>query len=230
LTVLAHSFKFKVDSEPPRLVLPVPALCASLRLDSGCSYSWYVREPLSDQEIPRPPPSESGSPSPIPGQIGNRGNGNLNWGSSDLGLSGWPTELATGHWQPPLTCVADRKSAFRGSKAAFGPPPDRVWYSQRMSIPDFPIFGQIGNRGFPDSRFWPTFESDGLRARAGWSFLRSYRQLQVLRPVNHPAPRRDALAGTGGRSRPLITVTLPSRLEDARALTVEPMVISFIRT
>jgi hypothetical protein len=147
-----------------------------------------------------------------------------------------------------------------------------------MSIPDFPIFGQIGNRGFPDSRLAKSgigdslipdfgrigdqgppppmnsrpnresgerelgvsgsgpFESDGFRARAGLSFLRgSYRQLQdqvqVLRPVNHPGPARDALpvAGTG-RSRPLITVTLPSRLEDARALTVEPMVISFIRS
>jgi hypothetical protein len=44
-----------------------------------------------------------------------------------------------------------------------------------MSIPDFPIFGQIGNRGFPDSRFWPNRESPipgqiGNRGDGNWGF------------------------------------------------------------
>ncbi len=63
------------------------------------------------------PNRESGIPSPIPGQIGNRGNGNWGFGPK-------PTELATGHWQPLtgklLTCVGGNQH-FRGSKAAFGP-------------------------------------------------------------------------------------------------------------
>ncbi len=84
-------------------------------------------------------------------------------GIGDLGL--WSTELATRHLQPLLTCVGGLKSAFSRIKGNIWPP-DRVWHSHGMSIPDLevgtrfsaksgigdsviPDFGRIGNRGFP---------------------------------------------------------------------------------
>jgi hypothetical protein len=99
------------------------------------------------------PKRELGIPARFPAKSGIGGTG-----IGDLGL--WRTELATSHWLPLLTCVGGRKSAFSRIKGNIWPP-DRhgVWYSHGMSIPDFPIFGQNGNRGFPHSRFWPNRES-----------------------------------------------------------------------
>jgi hypothetical protein len=69
----------------------------------------------------------------------------------------WPTELATSHWQPPLTCVEGRKSAFSRIKGNIWPP-DRVWYSHGMSIPDSRFSAKSGIGDVPDSRFWPNRE------------------------------------------------------------------------
>jgi hypothetical protein len=85
-------------------------------------------------------------------ESGNRGNGNWEFGP-----------LAHGSCNEPLAATADVRwrpeiGIFQGQRRHLAPP-DRVWYSHGMSISDFPIFGQIGNRGFPDSRFWPNRES-----------------------------------------------------------------------
>ena len=104
----------------------------------------------------------------------------------DLGLCG------TCHEQPLLTCVGGRKSAFSRIKGNIWPP-DRVWYSHGMSIPDFPIFGQIGDRGFPDSRFWPNREIRDL--------------------PRFPIPGQIGTGGNGNWGFPGLALSTPMRAE-----------------
>jgi hypothetical protein len=103
------------------------------------------------------PNRESGIPSPIPGQIGNRGNGNWGFGPLAHGTCHWhepPVAATDVRWRPEISIFEDQRQHLAPGSCLV-----RVHMRCHVSIPDFPIFGQIGNRGFPDSRIWPNRDS-----------------------------------------------------------------------
>ncbi len=108
--------------------------------------------------------AESGIGDSLPDSRPNRESGERELGISACGPR---FQLATSHWQPLLTCVGGRKSAFSSSriKGNIGPP-DRVWYSlahgMSLTWDEYPRFPDRPNREsgiprnlprFPDSRF-----------------------------------------------------------------------------
>jgi hypothetical protein len=100
----------------------------------------------------------------------------------ELGIwASGPRNLPLPH--EPLTAAADVRwrpeiSIFEDQRQHLAPGSCLVLHG--MSIPDFPIFGQIGNRGFPVSRFWPNRESG------------------VPSPIPGGNPRFPAKSGMGG--------------------------------
>ena len=86
------------------------------------------------------PNRETGIPSPISGQIGNRGNGNWGFGPLAHGACHEPLAAAADvRWRPEISIFEDERQHLA--------PGSRVIGTHGMSIPDFPIFGKIGNRG-----------------------------------------------------------------------------------
>ncbi len=118
--------------------------------------------PNRESGIPRFPTrilAESGIGDSLPDSRPNRESGERELGISACGPR---FQLATSHWQPPLTCAGGPAGNphFRGSKATFGPPADRVWYSlahgMSLTWDEYPRFPDRPNREsgiprFPDS-------------------------------------------------------------------------------
>jgi hypothetical protein len=128
------------------------------------------------------PSREAGIPSPFPGQIGNRGNGNLNCGPGLPGLRlvvilhrpgpvlgslrrktvGGRNLLLNLHLKDPglkATNIQPGPARGPGSCLLYSHP--RPGRGHGTSIPDFPtrICGKSGNGRFPDSRSRPNRES-----------------------------------------------------------------------
>jgi hypothetical protein len=73
----------------------------------------------------------------------------------------------------------------------FGPRIVNIWYSHGMSIPDFPIFGQIGNLGFPS---FPIFAESGI----GDSLPDSRRESPIPGQIGNRGNGNWGFPGLGG--------------------------------
>jgi hypothetical protein len=100
-------------------------LCAQLPVSRFPAKSG-IGDSLPDSRPPRFPAKSAG--------IGESPGGT---GIGNLGL--WPTDLATSHWQPLLTCVGGRISAFSRVKGDIWPPGSCLVlkWDEYLRFPDF---------------------------------------------------------------------------------------------
>ncbi len=103
------------------------------------------------------PNRESGIPSPIPGQIGNRRNGNWGFGPLAHGTCHGPLAAAADvRWGPEISIFEDQRQHLAPGSCLVltwdGYPPGRFPdFRPNREIGDslIPDFGRIGKRGFP---------------------------------------------------------------------------------